>query len=142
MTTEIMPSERRTKCRFALKRELRYKVLHEGDTVAEGTGETLDLSSGGVAMAIDQSLSVGEFMELSVSWPVLLDATCPMRLIVFGRVVRCVGQQAAVSIDKYEFRTQARKVQVATPIRSDKMLQRWADGFRRESEKRAIRATA
>jgi len=66
---------------------------------------------------------------------VLLDESCPMRLIVFGRVIRSEGGRSACSIDKYEFRTQARALHLANPIRTDSMLQRWADGVRKESMK-------
>lgn len=128
-------TERRTKIRFPIHRELRYKLLEDDTIVAAGGGETLDISSGGVGMSIDQPLAVGAFIEISISWPVLLDETCPMRLIVFGRVVRAEGNRAACTIDKYEFRTQARRLQIASPIRSDSMLQRWADGFRKETVK-------
>jgi hypothetical protein len=37
------------------------------------------------------------------------------------------------SIEKYEFRTQARSYQQTTTIRTDTMLQRWADGIRKEN---------
>jgi hypothetical protein len=135
MHNETKPIERREKVRFPLHRELRYKLLEDDTIVASGCGETLDVSSGGVSMSLDQPLTMGAFVELSVSWPVLLDQTCPMRLIAFGRVVRIEGKRAACTIDKYEFRTQARKPQVVTPIRSDSMLQRWADGYRKETVK-------
>jgi PilZ domain len=135
MHNETKPIERREKVRFPLHRELRYKLLEDDTIVASGCGETLDVSSGGVSMSLDQPLTMGAFVELSVSWPVLLDQTCPMRLIAFGRVVRIEGKRAACTIDKYEFRTQARKPQVVTPIRSDTMLQRWADGYRKETVK-------
>ena len=135
MQNETKPIERRIKVRFPLHRELRYKLLEDDRIVASGNGETLDVSSGGVSMSLDQPLTMGAFVELSISWPVLLDQTCPMRLIAFGRVVRIEGKRAACTIDKYEFRTQARKPQVVTPIRSDTMLQRWADGYRKETIK-------
>ena len=135
MQNETKPIERRVKVRFPLHRELRYKLLEDDTIVASGSGETLDVSSGGVSMSVDQPLAMGAFVELSISWPVLLDQTCPMRLIAFGRVVRIEGKRAACTIDKYEFRTQARKPQVVTPIRSDTMLQRWADGYRKETIK-------
>jgi len=39
-------------------------------------------------------------------------------------------------VEKYEFRTQSRKLRTHTvPSRNDGMLQRWADGFRRENPK-------
>jgi hypothetical protein len=132
---ETKPKERRAKYRFPIHRELRYKLLEDDSIVAAGSGETVDVSSSGVAMLVDQNLSVGAFIEISMSWPVLLDETCPMRLIVFGRVVRSEGSHCACTIDKYEFRTQSRKLQIATPIRSDSMLQRWADGVRKEGIK-------
>lgn len=142
MSDETKAKERRAKCRFPIRRELRYKVLEDDTIVAAGCGETLDVSSGGVGMTIDQPLSLGAFIEISLSWPALLDATLPMRLIVFGRVVRAESGTTACTIDKYEFRTQARRLQIATPIRSDSMLQRWADGFRKENVKEIDKARA
>jgi len=118
-----------------MNRELRYKLLEDDTIVASGLGHTVDMSSSGVGFTIDQRLKPGSFIELSISWPVLLDETCPMRLIVFGRVQRCSDQKTVCTVDKYEFRTQSRAFQAAAPVRSDSMLQRWADGFRRESLK-------
>ena len=125
--------DRRAKSRFPIHRELRYKVVDEGAVVASGAGETCNISSEGVAFAPDGELHPGAFIELSISWPVLLDNRCAMRLIVFGRVLRTTGQTAACSIDKYEFRTQARTYQM--PVRNDSMLQRWADSWVRETVK-------
>src|SRR5258708_14664918 len=79
-------TERRLKHRFAIQREIRYKMTADGAVVASGSGETLNVGSGGVSFATESSLMVGAFVELSISWPVLLDEICPMRLIVFGRI--------------------------------------------------------
>ncbi len=131
----VRPSEkleRRTKARFPIRRELRYKVLEDNTIVASGVGRTLDISSSGLAFDIDQNVKPGAFIELSISWPVLLDESCPMRLIVFGRVLRSGLQNSACTVDKYEYRTQSRVFQTAGPVRTDSMLQRWADGYRRE----------
>ncbi len=122
--------ERRGKFRFPMQRDLRYKLLKDGATVESGGGETIDIGSGGVGFAIGRDLPEGSFIELSISWPVLLDDTCPMRLIVFGRVVRNEPGKSACTVDKYEFRTQSRVVQTA--VRTDSMLQRWADTVRRD----------
>jgi hypothetical protein len=73
--------------------------------VAAGAGYTIDMGSGGVAFSAEHELRPGTFVELSISWPALLDQTCPMRLIVFGRVLRGAGRTAACTLDKYEFRT-------------------------------------
>jgi hypothetical protein len=132
MRSEARTPERRLKARFPLQRDVRYKVLEDDRIVAAGEGMSLNVSSSGLAMAIDQQLSPGAFVEVSISWPVLLDANCPMRLNVFGRVVRSEAAKTACTIDKYEFRTQSRKLQLPTPIRGDSRLQRWADGYRKE----------
>jgi hypothetical protein len=125
-------NERRGKFRFPMRRELRYKLLKDGATAESGSGETVDMGSNGVGFSINRELPVGAFIELSISWPVLLDQSCPMRLNVFGRVVRNDGGMCACTIDKYEFRTQSRAFQPA-PIRNDSRLQRWADAVRKDN---------
>src|SRR5271165_1261797 len=123
-------NERRSKFRFGIQRELRYKVLEEGGAmIASGAGHTVNMGSGGVAFAAQHQLKLGAFVEVSISWPVLLDETCPMRLIIFGRVLRTAGKKNVCSVDKYEFRTQSRTFQSAGVPRSDGMLQRWAEGI-------------
>jgi hypothetical protein len=143
MPTEQMEKrlDRRKKYRFPIHRELRYKLLDEGVLLGSGTGQSVNIGSGGLAFTIDRELKPGAFIELSISWPVLLDDSCPMRFIVFGRVLRSIGRKSACSIDKYEFRTQARAVQTAPAVRNDSMLQRWADGMRKEAVKPRV-ATA
>jgi hypothetical protein len=125
-------NERRSKFRFAIERDLRYKMAEDGVVVAAGSGKTINMCSGGVAFATEQPLTPGAYVEISISWPVLLDESCPMRLIVFGRVLRCTGRKAVSSIDKYEFRTQSRTFQASATTRPDGMLQRWVDGMRKE----------
>jgi hypothetical protein len=135
--------ERRGKWRFGIERELRYKQLEDDAIVVVGTGKTLDISSTGVAFIGDHNLTPGAFVELSVSWPVLLDDTCPMRLIIFGRVIRNSSHCTACSVDKYEFRTQARVTREApTPIRNDAMLRRWAETMRTKPAAAALEARA
>jgi hypothetical protein len=131
-------NDRRSKCRFTIERDVRYKMVDEGIVVASGVGQTTNMCSAGVAFSTERSLTAGAFIELSISWPVLLDETCPMRLIVFGRILRCTGRKAVCTIDKYEFRTQARTVQTTPAIRADTMLQRWADGMRKENLKASM----
>jgi hypothetical protein len=131
-------NERRSKSRFAIQRDVRYKFAEGGVVVASGLGQTIDISSGGVAFVAERSLTRGGLVELSISWPMLLDQNCPMRFIVFGRVLRCVGHKAVCTIDRYEFRTQGRTMMASASTRTDGMLQRWADGLRKES----LRASA
>ncbi|HWB82693.1 MAG TPA: hypothetical protein VG675_01050 [Bryobacteraceae bacterium] len=108
----------------------------EGErTIAIGTGCTLDISSNGVGFQTETALRPGVLIELSVSWPVLLDDSCPMRLVIFGRVIRSSGRVSACTIDKYEFRTQSRTYVAPSSGGNDSRLLRWADAVRKEASK-------
>ena len=98
--------ERRTKRRFQIDQEVRYKMLY-GQRIAEtGVGRTLNISSGGVWFSTENMLTSGMPVELSMNWPVLLNDSCPMKLMIYGCVVRSNERGAAVAIERYEFRTQ------------------------------------
>jgi len=124
MPQEKSQDERRSRTRFPIHRELRYKLLENETVVESGLGETIDMASGGMAFQIEHPLKVGAFIELAISWPVLLDDCCAMRLIVSGRVVRSWGKRSACRVDKYEFRTRSRVVPVAT-VRKEGNVQRF-----------------
>lgn len=98
--------ERRTKKRFQIEQEVRYKMLY-GQRIAEtGTGKTMNISSGGVFFTTENVLTAGMPVELSMNWPVLLHDSCPMKLMIYGCVIRSSNGGAAVAIERYEFRTQ------------------------------------
>src|SRR3954454_23712393 len=98
--------ERRAKKRFLIEQEVRYKMLY-GQRIAEtGTGRTLNISSGGVFFATENVLTAGMPVELSMNWPVLLNDSCPMKLMIYGCVIRSSTGGSAVAIERYEFRTQ------------------------------------
>jgi len=98
--------ERRIKRRFLIDQEVKYKMLY-GQRIAEtGVGRTLNISSGGVWFSTESMLTSGMPVELSMSWPVLLNDSCPMKLMIYGCVVRSNERGAAVAIERYEFRTQ------------------------------------
>jgi hypothetical protein len=98
--------ERRIKRRFTIDQEVRYKMLY-GQRIAEtGVGRTLNISSGGVWFTTENMLTSGMPVELSMSWPVLLNDSCPMKLMIYGCVIRSNEKGAAVAIERYEFRTQ------------------------------------
>jgi hypothetical protein len=109
---------------------MRFKLMEDGEIVAEGMGETIDIASGGVSFIPGQPLKVGTYIELSISWPVLLDDNTRMRLVVFGRVVRSNIHTTACTVDKYEFRTQARRMGAEAQVRRDSMLRRWVEELR------------
>jgi len=130
--------DRRRKFRFVIDRDIRYKIIDNGAVVASGAGKTLNICSGGVEFIAEQPLAPEALVELSISWPVLLDASCPMRLIVLGRVLRCSDRNTVCTVDKYEFRTQSRIYQPPNPTRTDRMLQRWADSIRKDGIKASM----
>lgn len=134
-------TERRNKMRFPMNRELRYKLLEDECIVAAGLGTTINMSSGGVAFQSDAGLPDGSYIELSISWPALLDDSLPMRLIVFGRVLRGSQETKVCTVEKWEFRTQARHVTTSIPLRIDGKLQRWAE-YRKEVMMRTAAAAA
>jgi hypothetical protein len=106
--------ERRVKRRFHIEQEVRYKMLY-GQRIAEtGMGRTKNISSGGVWFTTESMLTTGMPIELSMNWPVLLNDSCPMKLMIYGCVVRSNERGAAVAIERYEFRTQARGGQQIT----------------------------
>lgn len=126
-TPEYKPErklERRSKHRYAIERELRFKLLDDDRIVGTGTGETVDISSGGVAFRVGQRLDPGALVELSISWPAVLGESCLMRLVILGRVLRS-GERAAASIERYEFRTQGRVFSPSPWVRADSTLRRW-----------------
>jgi len=98
--------ERRSKRRFRIERDARYKLLY-GQHIAEtGMAKTLNISSNGVWFTADTALPMGVPIELTISWPALLNDYCPMKLMIFGCVVRSTDIGAAINIERYEFRTQ------------------------------------
>lgn len=100
--------ERRRNSRFPIVQELRYRLLGGRGALPWGSGKTLDISSRGILFSAETPLPLGRRVELAVSWPAQLDGKCPMKLVARGKVVRCRGNDVAVEIDKYEFRTQGR----------------------------------
>ncbi len=110
--------ERRIKRRFTIEQDVRYKMLY-GQRIAEtGAGKTMNISSGGVWFTTENMLTSGMPIELSMNWPVLLNDSCPMKLMIYGCVVRSNEKGAAVAIERYEFRTQGSRPfqQTAIPM--------------------------
>jgi hypothetical protein len=132
--------DRRGKSRFAIRRDLRFKVLEKEQIVSTGAGHTVDLSSQGVAFETANKLGVGTLLELSISWPVLLDETCLMQLVVCGHVVRSRRGVVACTIDRYEFRTQRRAVPISLRDTDATSFRRWMDSPKFDIAKNAVQA--
>jgi hypothetical protein len=105
LITEI-GSDRRDRRRYDFDLNLEYKVLRQYQVCQSGMGKTINLSGDGVAVAIDDVLSPGSLVELSIEWPVMLNKNCPLKLVVTGKVIRSSEAMTAVRMERYEFRTQ------------------------------------
>jgi hypothetical protein len=98
-------SDRRGTSRFPVREDVRYTVVHSRALKTSGTGKTLNFGSGGLLFTTEDRLPVGRTVELSVTWPALLEGKCPLQFVATGRVVRSENNRAAVKIERYEFRT-------------------------------------
>lgn len=104
--TEI-GGDRRLRRRYDLDLQLQYRVLRRNQFGPAGTGKTINLSGDGIALDIGEVLLPGSPIELTISWPVLLNSACALNLVVTGRVARSDAALTAVCMDRYEFRTQS-----------------------------------
>jgi hypothetical protein len=103
----IENGNRRQGRRYAIQLELQYKLLRRQQVVLYGGGVTSNISSGGVAFRTENVLPPGSPVELAIDWPVLLQNTCALKLVIFGRVVRSGERGTAIRLSRYEFRTHA-----------------------------------
>jgi hypothetical protein len=97
--------DRRGTIRFPVREELKYKVLRSKGTPLSGTGHTINMGSSGILFTTEDRLPIGKQVEISVNWPARLGGTCPLKFVATARIVRADANQAAVRIERYEFKT-------------------------------------
>jgi DNA-binding NarL/FixJ family response regulator len=98
-------SERRTNARFDCHLAVSYQTLEKPFLSGQGSSETLNISSKGVLFKTEEALEPGQLVQISVDWPARLENQIPLKLVAEGRIVRNVNGEAAMTIEKYEFRT-------------------------------------
>jgi DNA-binding NarL/FixJ family response regulator len=111
---EKKESERRTNARFDCHLAVSYQTLEKPFLSGQGSSETLNISSKGVLFKADEALEPGQLIQVSVEWPARLENQIPLKLVAEGRIVRNIKGVAAMTIEKYEFRTRR------TPAQADK----------------------
>jgi hypothetical protein len=74
---------------------------------AVGEGKTINMGSTGMLFSTDQVLPIARLVQVFVNWPARLADDCGLRFVAWGPVVRSNGQQTAIRINKYEFRTRS-----------------------------------
>jgi FixJ family two-component response regulator len=98
-------AERRTNARFDCHLAVSYQTLEKPFLSGLGSSETLNISSKGVLFKADEKLEPGQLVQVSVDWPARLENQIPLKLVAEGRIVRNIKGIAAMTIEKYEFRT-------------------------------------
>ena len=98
-------AERRTNARFDCHLAVSYQTLEKPFLSGEGSSETVNISSKGVLFRADEALEPGQLIQVSVDWPARLENQIPLKLVAEGRIVRNDKGLAAMTIEKYEFRT-------------------------------------
>ena len=106
----ISPNERQGRQRRAARRypvaaDVAYQWVADGKIVSVGRGRSVNISSGGVLLELDDALPAGVSVALQIVWPVKLDSQVALALHVYGRTLRSDGRLTAVVITKHEFRT-------------------------------------
>jgi CheY-like chemotaxis protein len=108
-------ANRRTHVRFPVRLAVNYQALEHPFFSGTAVSETLNISSKGLLFATSHPLQPGQLLQVSVDWPARLENEIPLKLVAEGRVIRVVDGQAAVRIDKYEFRTRKIRPAEAAP---------------------------
>jgi hypothetical protein len=97
--------DQRAHRRYPISLPVDYKLRSKGRINHTGSGETLNVSSGGACFRCTESLPAGGSIELVMNWPFLLEGVCPLKLVMRGRIVRSDGERIAIQAQQHEFRT-------------------------------------
>lgn len=97
--------DRRQDRRYELLLDVKWKLIRRRRILDTGTGQTIDMSSGGILFDAGRHLPEGLNVELSITWPVLLQNVAPMQLLASGKIVRSSGRKVAIQTVQHEFRT-------------------------------------
>ena len=106
-------ADRRNNARFPCRLAISYQALEHPFIAGQGTSETVNISSKGLLFRTDEPLQPGQLLQVSVDWPARLENQIPLKLVAEGRIVRNSKGEAAMKIDKYEFRTRRTKADPA-----------------------------
>ena len=105
-TVNMICGERRARRRYPIALPVQFNVVKNYSVVHSGTGTTINISSGGIAIETMEVLKPRSYVELSIGWPVKLNQTCPLKLVASGRVLRSDSVSTVIQLERYEFRTQ------------------------------------
>jgi hypothetical protein len=83
---------------------MQYRTSGGGLTSAWKSGQTLDMSVGGILIDTPEGVPVGSMVELAIDWVGLYHGKPMVHLLVIGSVVRNDDRGTALRILSHEFR--------------------------------------
>jgi hypothetical protein len=104
-STGMYHSERRVHQRYPISLEVEYQLLDATGVKRKGIGRTVNISSSGILVHLEENQSNVNSIQLSVKWPFLLDGLVPLQWIVRGNIVRADGASLAVEVINHAFHT-------------------------------------
>ena len=96
-------TERRRNHRFQLELPLRYSAERPDRTQVRGEGLTVNISSGGALVKINDPMPLGTHLDLSIDWPIQAGAPRRLRLKALGEVIRSDDDSLAIVFRRHEF---------------------------------------
>jgi hypothetical protein len=95
-------SERRSRNRYPIARQLTFTVWAGKAPVLSGAGTSINVSSTGMLFRSTGRLRPAEYVTAAVDWPLLSGDGERLVLVVSGPVVRTHGSRMAMSISRHE----------------------------------------
>src|SRR5437588_11746370 len=102
----MIKKRRRANLQFDLQLELYYRTLNRRQAVT-WSGITLTMGSEELLFRPSDPLLEGDELEVTIHWPVLLNDTSRLNLVLRGSVTHCDASSCAVEIECHQFRTRA-----------------------------------
>jgi PilZ domain len=94
---------RRASHRYTVRTPCRYRTSDGGLSSGWKSGQTLDMSVGGILIATHEAVRVGAELELEIEWLGLYHGKPKVCLFVAGCVVRNDDRGVAVRILRHQF---------------------------------------
>ena len=91
-----LPWERRSHQRYPITFDVEYQVPGGNGVRLMGFGRTINISSRGVLLEISDPLPNRCRIQLSIKWPFFLGGSIPLKLAMYGEIVRVAGNTIAV----------------------------------------------
>jgi hypothetical protein len=105
MSVDLIQGDRRVNRRYDVELELRFHYTDKEGVLRVGSGVAAELSRGGILFLTDDPPPAGADVEAHITWPFLLQDTCPLELVVRGSICGAGDRGTVMRLRSYEFRT-------------------------------------